>query len=164
LATYRATMSGLGDQGQVRGKRATVAGTRSLFVGVRSGHIIGKLSRSCEHFALIVGAIGILDLLCERPSLGGSMGDTDQVAPGDSVKGMARRANFLVDLVAASNAGKDEERDEKVSSGSRNTDTSLYTPSMIEGIKPTFMTPWIFRRMKALFAWGVCADCSNKWK
>ena len=90
-------MSGLCDQGKVRGKRATVAGTRSFFVGVRSRHIIGELPGSCEHFALIVGAVGVFDLFSERPSLCRGMRNTDQVAPGDSVKGMARRANFLVD-------------------------------------------------------------------
>lgn len=90
-------MSGLYDQGKVRGKCATVAGTRSFFVRVRSGHIIGEFSGSCEHFALIVGTVGVFDLFSERPGLCSSMRDTDQVAPGDSVKGMARRANVLVD-------------------------------------------------------------------
>lgn len=162
--TYRTTMSGLGDQRKVGGKCTTIAGTRSFFVRVRSGHIIGELSRSCEHFALIVGTVGVFDLFSENPSLCGGMRDTDQVAPGDSVKGMARRANFLVDLVAASNAGKDGERDDKVSLGFRSTDKSLYTPRMIESIKPTHMTPWISRRMESLFGWRVCADCSNKGK
>lgn len=90
-------MSGLCDQGKVRRKCPTVAGTRSLFVRIRGGHIIGELSGSCEHFALIIGAVGVLDLFSERPSLCSGMRDSNQVAPGDSVKGMARRANFLVD-------------------------------------------------------------------
>jgi len=90
------------------------------------------------------------------------MRDANQVAPGDSVKGMARRANFLVDLVAASNAGKEGEHDEKVSSVSRNIDTSLYTPRMIKSIEPTYMVPWIIRRMETVFGWRVCADCSNE--
>lgn len=155
-------MSGLYDQGKVGGKRTTVAGTRSFFVRVRSGHIIRELSGSCEHFALIVGTVGVLDLFSERPSLCSGMRNTDHIAPGDSVKGMARRANFLVDQVAASNAGKDGERDKKVSLESKSTNTSLCIPGMIESIEPTLMTPGIFRRMETIFAWRVCADCSNE--
>ena len=90
-------MSGFGDQGKVGGKRTTVTSTRSFFIRIRSRHIIGEFSGSCEHFALVVGAVGVLDLFGERPSFCGGMRDTDQVAPGDSVKGMARRANFLID-------------------------------------------------------------------
>jgi hypothetical protein len=163
-ATYRTAMSSLGDQGKVRGKSATVAGTRSLFIRERIGKIVGELSGSCEHFALIVGAVGVLDLFGERSSLLSGIRDPDQVAPGDSVEGMARRANFLVDLVAASDAGKDGERDEKISLRSRSPATGLYTPGVIKSIEPTLMIPWVFGRMEALFAWRVCADCPNKRK
>ena len=97
-------MTSLDDQTQVRGKSTTVASTSSLLVGVGSGHVVGELARAHEHLALVVGPILVLDLLGHRLRLVYGVGDTDEIAPGNAVKGVACRADLAVDLVASPDA------------------------------------------------------------
>ncbi len=97
-------MASLDDQTEVGRESPSVAGTCGLFIRVRRGHVVGELSWTLEHLALIVRAVGVLDLLSHGLALVGRVGDADEIAPGDAVEGMARGADLAVDLVSTANA------------------------------------------------------------
>ena len=103
---YRAAMSSLDDQAEVGRKGTTVTGTSGLLIWVWGREVIRQFSGALEHLAIIIGAVGVFDFLCQSPGLFDGMGDTDEVAPGDAVKGVARSANFAVDLEAATDTGR----------------------------------------------------------
>jgi hypothetical protein len=98
------TVASLDDQAKVRRESALVRGTGGLFVGVRRGHVIRELAWALEHLALVVGAVSILDLLCQRLDLIRGVRHTDQITPGNAVERVARGANLLVDEVTSPDA------------------------------------------------------------
>jgi hypothetical protein len=57
-----------------------------------------------EHLTLIIRAIGVFDLLSQRLCLIRGVGDTNQVAPRDTVERVARSADLLVDEVTSPDA------------------------------------------------------------
>ena len=81
-----------------------VRSTGSLLVGVRRGHVIRELARALEHLAVVIGAVGVLDLLCHRLDLICGVRNTDQITPGDAVERVARGADLLVDKVTSPDA------------------------------------------------------------
>ena len=97
-------MASLDDQTEIRREGTGVAGTGSLLIGVGRRHVVGELSWALEHLAFVVGAVSVLDLLGHGLDVVGGVRDTDEVAPGDTVQGMACRADLAVDLVAAADA------------------------------------------------------------
>lgn len=97
-------MTSFDNQAEVRGKGTAIAGTSSLLIGVRRGEIVGELSWSLEHLSLVVGAILVLDLLGQGLHLIHSVGDADQVAPGNAVQRMAGGTDLTVYLVASADA------------------------------------------------------------
>lgn len=97
-------MTSLDDETQVRGKRTAVSGTRSLLIGVGRGHVVGELSGAHEHLAVVVRAVLVLDLLGERLDLVDGVGDTDEIAPGNAVEGVAGGAHLAVHLVSSPDA------------------------------------------------------------
>jgi len=52
-----------------------------------------------EHLTLIIGAIGVLDLLGQHLYLIRGVGDANQVTPRDAVERVARSTDLLVDEV-----------------------------------------------------------------
>ena len=98
------TVASLDDQTKVGRKGALVRGTGSLLVGVRRGHVIRELARALEHLALVIGAVGVLDLLRQRLDLIHGVRDTDQITPGNAVERVARGADLLVDEVTPPDA------------------------------------------------------------
>ena len=102
-------MASLYNQTEVRREGAGVTGTSSLLIRVGRRHVVRELSWALEHLALVVGAVGVLDLLGHGLDLIGGVRDTDEVAPSDTVEGMAGRADLAVDLVAAADAGIGEQ-------------------------------------------------------
>ena len=100
-------MTSLDDQTQIGRERTAVTSAGSLLVRVRSGHIVGKLARALEHFALVVRTILVLNLLRHGLDLVDGVRDADKIAPGNAVQRMAGGANFTVDLVSSPNATKD---------------------------------------------------------
>jgi hypothetical protein len=67
--THSATVAGLGDQAQVRGQTAVVAGASSLLVGVRRGHGVGKLARAHANLCKHVGAsCGVHEQSAQMPA------------------------------------------------------------------------------------------------
>ena len=57
-----------------------------------------------EHLTLIIRAIGVFDLLSQRLCLIRGVGDTNQIAPRDTVKRVARSADLFVDEVTSPDA------------------------------------------------------------
>jgi hypothetical protein len=104
VETYSTAVTSLDNQREIGGKSTAVARTSSLFVGVRSGHVVGKLSGSLEHLAFRVGTVGVLDLFGHGACLVNGVGDTDQVTPGNTVERVAGGANFTIDLISSSDA------------------------------------------------------------
>ena len=98
-------MTSLDDQTQVGRERTLVAGTRGLLVRVGSGHVVGKLTGALEHLALVIGAVLVLNLLGHGLGLVDGVGDTNQIAPGNTVQRVTGRANLAVHLVSSPNAG-----------------------------------------------------------
>lgn len=97
-------MASFDDQTKVGGERALVGGTGSLFIGIRSRHVIRELARALEHLALVIGAVGVLDLLRQSLDLVRGVRDTDQITPGNAVERVARGADLLVDKVTSPDA------------------------------------------------------------
>lgn len=105
------TVSGFDHQRQVWWQTTVVSGTGSLVVGVWGGHVVGKLSsgmlalhfsfpsdvRPLEHLSLVVGSIGVFNLLGHGLGLVDSVRHTDQVTPSDSVERVTCGTNFSVD-------------------------------------------------------------------
>lgn len=56
-------MASLDNQAQVGGKSTSVGSACGFLVRVRWWHVVRELSRSLEHLALVVRAIGVLNLL-----------------------------------------------------------------------------------------------------
>lgn len=54
-------------------------------------------SRSLEHLSLVVGSVGVLDLLGHGLDLVNGVRDTDQVSPSDSVQRVTSGTHFPVD-------------------------------------------------------------------
>jgi hypothetical protein len=98
------TVASLDDQAKVGRKSALVRGTGGLLVGVRRRHVIRELARALEHLALVVGAIGVLDLLRQHLDLIRGVRDTDQITPGNAVERVTRGADLLVDEVTSPDA------------------------------------------------------------
>jgi hypothetical protein len=66
-------MTSLDNQAKVGRKSTTIAGTSGFFIGVGRGEVIGKLARTFEHLAFVVGAILILELLSKGLDLIGGV-------------------------------------------------------------------------------------------
>jgi len=98
------SVTSLDHQGQIWGVSSGVSGTSLLLVSVGAGHVVGGLSRAVKVVTDIVGSISVLVLLSFGLDLGLGVGDTDQVAPGNTVERVASSANLLVDLVTTANA------------------------------------------------------------
>jgi hypothetical protein len=96
-------VASLDDQTEVGRERSLVRGTGSLFIGVRRRHVIRELAGALEHLALIIGAVRVLDLLGQYLNLVRGVRDTDQIAPGDAVEGVACSTDLLVDGVTSPN-------------------------------------------------------------
>jgi hypothetical protein len=103
MFTYSTTVASLDDQTEVGRKSSLIRSTSSLIVGIRAGHVIRELPRALEHLALIIGAIGVFDLLGHRLYLIRGVGDTDQITPRNTVERVARSADLLVDQVTSPN-------------------------------------------------------------
>lgn len=99
------SVSGLGNEGQIRGKSSLIGGSGSLLVRVGAGNVVGELSGSLSGVTLIIGLVVILELLSESLGLIGGVGHAHEVSPGDSVQRVAGGADLLVDLVASSQRG-----------------------------------------------------------
>lgn len=96
-------MSGLDDQAEIRRESTTVARTRCLLVRVRSREVVGEFPWALEHLAIVVRAVGVLDLFSHRTRFLGGMRHADQVAPGNAVERMAGSADLAVYLVTSAN-------------------------------------------------------------
>lgn len=103
-STYWSTVSGLHNQAQVWGQCTSVAGTGSLFVGIRCRHVVRELSRTLEHLALVIRTIFVLDFFSQSLGFISGMGNTNKITPSDAVQGMTCSTNFTVDLVATADA------------------------------------------------------------
>lgn len=102
--THRSTVPGLGDQTEIGRKSTGVSGPGSLIVGIRSWHVIRKLSRPLEFLPFVIWTILIFDLLSHGLDLIHCVRNSNEITPGDSIEGMAGRADFAVDLVTSSDA------------------------------------------------------------
>ena len=98
------TVPSFDDQTQVGRERALVGGTGGLLIGIRRRHVIRELARALEHLALVIGAIGVLDLLRQYLDLVRGVRDADQITPGNAVERVARGADLLVDEVTSPDA------------------------------------------------------------
>lgn len=134
------TVASLDDQAKVGRKSALVRGTGSLLVGVRWGHVIRELARALEHLALVVGAIGVLDLLCQRLDLIRGVRNTDQITPGNAVERVARGADLLVDEVTSPDAVTRRSVRVRSFSGFKTTGA---LPGMVERVQPALVRPWV---------------------
>jgi hypothetical protein len=133
--THSTTVSCLDNEGEIWGKTTvivseaglgrycsnspSVTGTGGLLVGVRTWHVVGKLSsgsisnlssifcssitrahdrdlRSLKHFSLVVGSIRVLDFLGHCLDFIHRVRDTDQVSPCDSIQRVTCRADLPV--------------------------------------------------------------------
>ena len=103
-------MTGLDHQGEIWWVSTGVSGSGLLLVGVRLGHVIGRLSGALEHITDIVGSIGVLKLLGHGLDLSLGVGDADQVTPGNTIERVAGSANLLVNLVTTANAINREQK------------------------------------------------------
>lgn len=97
-------MTSLDDKAEVGGQSTRIAGAGSLLIGVRSGHIVGKLSRSLEHLSLVVGTIRVFDFFRHYPRFVRSVGDTDEVAPSDTIQRVTSGTDLTINLVSSSDA------------------------------------------------------------
>jgi len=110
--THGTTVTSLDHEGKIRRKSTSVSSSSSFFVGVRCGHVIGKFTRTLEHGSLGIGTILVFDFFGHRLDFIDSVGNTDQVAPGDSVERVTSGANFSVNLVSTSNSKSGHEHNE----------------------------------------------------
>lgn len=97
-----ATVTSLDHQGQVWGQSTLVAGPSGLIVLVGSGEVVGELSGSLLDLALVIWLAVVLVLLGQGLGLVGGQNGTDEGSVGNSAKGVARRANFSVNLESSS--------------------------------------------------------------
>jgi len=58
-------VSSLGDKREIRRESTHVSGSGGLIVGVGRRKVVGELSWTLEHLSLVVGSIGVLDILGE---------------------------------------------------------------------------------------------------
>ena len=123
-------MTSLDNEGKIRGERAAVTRARSLLVGVGRGHVVGQLARALEHLALVVGAVGVLDLLGHRLDLIYGVRHTDKIAPGNAVERVASSADLTVNLVPPPDAGG------RVRSAHRNETEFIYLAWSNESSNP----------------------------
>lgn len=98
------TMTSLDDQAKIRGKSTGVSSSRRLLIRIRSREVVGQLSRALEHLTLVVRAVVVLDLLSHSARFVGGMRHGNEVAPGDTVEGVACGADLSVHLVTTSDA------------------------------------------------------------
>lgn len=97
-------MTSLDDQAEIRRQSTGVTRTGSFLVGVWFWHIVGELAGTLEHLALVVGTIFVFHLLGHLLHFVNSVGDANQVTPGNTVEGVASSANLAVDLITTTNA------------------------------------------------------------
>lgn len=133
-------VAGFDDQTQVWRKRTGVTCTGGLLVGVGRREIVRQLTRALEHLTIIVGPIGVLDLGSHRLSLVNGVRNTDQVAPGNTRKGVAGAANLLVHLETTTNR------------------------RMVERVEPARVRPIVRRGVQALFSRAAGTQRINKGK
>lgn len=97
-----ATVAGLDDQAQIRGKSTVVGKSSSLVVLVRRRNVVGQLSGSHGDLTLLIGLIGVFVLLSQGLGLVDGQDGTDESSVGDSGQGVAAGADFTVDLETTS--------------------------------------------------------------
>ena len=95
------TVSRLDNQTQIRRQGTGVGCTRSLFVRVRAGKVVGQLTRALEHLAFVVRTILVLNIRRHSLHLIHRVRHTHQVAPRNAVQRVAGTAHLLVHLEAA---------------------------------------------------------------
>jgi len=155
------TVAGLDDQTKVGRKRALVRGTGSLLVGVRRGHVIRELARALEHLALVIGTVGVLDLLRQHLDLIRGVRDTDQITPGNAVERVARGADLLVDEVTSPDAvARRSVRGPELFGIRRNG----ALPRMIERVQPALVRPWVRGWVETGLCGRGCVHLANKRK
>lgn len=112
-----------------------------------------------EHLAVIIGAIGVLDLLGQCLCLICGVGDADQVAPRDTVERVARGADLLVDEVTSPDTVT--RRFVRV----RNKPGLIEAlPGMVKRVQPALVRPWISGRVETSLSGGGRVYFANKWK
>lgn len=97
-------MASLDNQTQIRGKSTVVGSTGSLVVLVRSGDVVGELSRALLDITLVVGLAVILVLFGKGLGLIDGEDGADKSSVGDTAERVARGANLLVDLETTAEA------------------------------------------------------------
>jgi hypothetical protein len=141
-------MSGLDDQAEVGRERTTVAGACGLLIGVRSGQVVGKLSRALEHLSVIVRSVGVFNFLSQNPCLVGGMRHANQVAPGNAVERVTSSANLAVDQEASTDA-----RQTLCQYGmdiAERLVVNAEIPGMVKAIEQTFVWPWVRSGVEAV--------------
>jgi hypothetical protein len=97
-------MAGFDNQTKVWRERALVRGTSSLLIRVRWWHIVRELARALEHLALVIGTVGVLNFFGHDLDLVRGVRNTNQITPGNAIKGMARSADLLVNEITSPDA------------------------------------------------------------
>lgn len=97
-------MSRLDDQTKVWRKSTAVTGARGLLVGVWGRQVVGNFSWALEHLSVVVGTVGVFDFLRQSSRLIDGMGYANQVAPGNTVEGVASSTDLAVNLEATTDA------------------------------------------------------------
>jgi hypothetical protein len=157
---YSSTVASLDDQTKVGRESSLVRSTSSLLVGVRGRHVIRELPRALKHFTLIIGAIGVFDLLGHRLYLIRGVGNTNQITPRDTVERVACSADLLVDQVTSSDTVT--RRFMRVRNISGFNQVAL--PGMIIRVQPALVWPWICGRVEANLSGGGRVYFTDKWK
>ena len=92
------------DETEVWRKSTGIASTSCFFVGIRTWHIVGKLSRTLEHFALVIRTIFVLYFLGHGFHFVHGVRHAYEIAPCYAIERVACGTNFAVYLVSSTNA------------------------------------------------------------
>jgi len=113
-----------------------------------------------EHLTLIVGAVGVFDLLSQRLYLIRGVGNTNQITPRDTVERVARSADLLVDQVTSPDTVT--RRFMRVRDISEFNEVEL--PSMVKRVQQALVWPWICGWVETNLSGGGRVYFADKWK
>ncbi|KAH3658765.1 hypothetical protein OGATHE_006491 [Ogataea polymorpha] len=99
------TVSGLDNQREIRRQSTLIGSSGSLFVGIRTWDVVGKLTWSLSWVTLVIWFIVVFELFSHGSGFALSVRNTNKRSPSNSVQGMACCANLSVDLETSSNGG-----------------------------------------------------------
>lgn len=158
-----ATVAGLDDERQIRGQGTVVGEPGGFIVGVGRGKVVGELSRALLDLSLVVGLSVVLVLLSKSLGLVNGQDAADKCAVRNSAEGVARRANFSVDLETTAEsvvrlilrlAGY--ARDSVHGLGDRGKPGDLRL--VVKGLEPLLVNPWVLCWMKTVYTRAVSFD------